>query len=145
MKILQNNLQLVRVEKRKSQTEVARALNIGRSTYAMYEKGKRLPDIGILYSLSLYYEVPMEYLYCEDTRRCVEELKLYLDMAAEEKKLLDMYRFLSDYERGKLVERAEMLVQEHNRMLNDSGRYDYDLAEKPYQGIGEYDKIIRIY
>lgn len=145
MDILQNNLQLIRVERRKSQTQVARALNIARSTYAMYEAGKRLPDIGILYSLSKYFKVPMEYLYCEDTRHCVEELKLYLQMSSDEKKLLDMYKLLSDYARGRLIERAELLMDEQQKMIRESGRTTPDFAKVPYHGVGEYDKIIRIY
>ncbi|MDD2218230.1 MAG: helix-turn-helix transcriptional regulator [Eubacteriales bacterium] len=145
MDILQNNLQLIRVEKRRSQTQVARALNIARSTYAMYEAGKRLPDIGILYSLSTYFNVPMEYLYCEDTRRCVEELKLYLKMSSDEKKLLDMYKFLSNYARGRLMERAESLMDEQQSMTSESRTTCLNFAEVPYSGVGEYDKIIRIY
>lgn len=145
MDILQNNLQLIRVEKRRSQTQVARALNIARSTYAMYEAGKRLPDIGILYSLSTYFNVPMEYLYCEDTRRCVEELKLYLKMSSDEKKLLDMYKFLSNYARGRLMERAESLMHEQQSMTSESRTTCLNFAEVPYSGVGEYDKIIRIY
>lgn len=144
MEILQNNLQLIRVEKRKSQTQVAHALNIARSTYAMYEMGKRLPDISLLYSLSKYFDVPMEYLYCTDTRRCVEELKLYLKMSSDEKRLLNMYRFLSDYARGRLIERAELLMDEQEKMLRSDGE-PIDLTRAPYRGEGEYDKIIRIY
>ncbi|MDR1629676.1 MAG: helix-turn-helix domain-containing protein [Oscillospiraceae bacterium] len=43
-----------------TQQQVADALNIERSTYAYYENGKHLPNVGILSKLSRIYDVPID-------------------------------------------------------------------------------------
>ena len=46
----------------KSQTEVANALNVSRTSLSHYESGERVPDINVLYSIAKYYNVSSDYL-----------------------------------------------------------------------------------
>lgn len=52
----------LRIQHCKTQTEVAKALGISRSTVSMYECGEREPDLATLKKISLYYGVDMNYL-----------------------------------------------------------------------------------
>ena len=45
------------------QEDIARALNVSRSTYSYYEIGKTRPDPAVLGRLSVYYNVPISYFY----------------------------------------------------------------------------------
>lgn len=56
-KKLAKNLTDIRVDRDLSQKQVAKYLNIHRSTYAYYETAKTLPSILILIKLSEFYNV----------------------------------------------------------------------------------------
>ena len=45
------------------QEDIAKALNVSRSTYSYYEIGKTRPDPAVLGKLSVYYDVPISFFY----------------------------------------------------------------------------------
>ena len=53
----------LRKEKGLKQDEVAQAVGITRASLSYYEKGERSVDIEVLYKLSNYYNVSIDYLF----------------------------------------------------------------------------------
>lgn len=46
-----------------TQEEVAEIIDVGRTTYAMYEQGHREMDYALLIRLANYYKVSLDYLF----------------------------------------------------------------------------------
>ena len=51
-----------RMDRDKTQADIAKVLNISREVYGRYERGIRPIPVNLLYELSYYYKVSMEYL-----------------------------------------------------------------------------------
>ncbi|WP_258359981.1 helix-turn-helix domain-containing protein [Moorella sulfitireducens] len=62
MKTLGERLAALRKEKALTQAEVARRLNMGQSTIAMYERNKRSPDAETLQKLADFFQVSIDFL-----------------------------------------------------------------------------------
>lgn len=75
----------LRSQRKLSQRELARALNLGYSTIAMYENGKRKPDIETLEAICDYFNVSMDYMLGK------EDLSVRL-LDGEEMLIVDAYR-----------------------------------------------------
>lgn len=61
-----NKLKQLRISKSLTQSELAKELNIGQSAISKWEKGKTIPDVTTLKSLSAFYNVPIEELLQND-------------------------------------------------------------------------------
>ncbi len=59
---LQNVLKQLRTEKKITQTEVAKALNISQRTYSNYETGSREPSIETLIDMADYFNISIDLL-----------------------------------------------------------------------------------
>lgn len=59
---LHNVLRKLRKEQHKTQTEVAKAINITQRAYSFYEKGDREPSIDTLINMAKYFNVPLDIL-----------------------------------------------------------------------------------
>lgn len=55
-------------EKHLTQLDMAKYLNIAKTTYASYEQGKRMPDINIQKQLADYFGVTLDYLHGMDSK-----------------------------------------------------------------------------
>ncbi|CEP66138.1 Cro/C1-type helix-turn-helix domain [Moorella glycerini] len=62
MKSLGERLAALRKEKALTQAEMARRLNMGQSTIAMYERNKRSPDAETLQKLADFFKVSVDFL-----------------------------------------------------------------------------------
>lgn len=60
--MFKKRLKSLRTSTKLTQEETAKKLGIARTTYAMYEQGKREPDIATLNSLASYFNVSVDYL-----------------------------------------------------------------------------------
>lgn len=69
MKTLGSRLAALRREKELSQAELARMLNTGQSTIAMYERDKRIPNPEMLDRLANFFGVSVDYLLARTDRR----------------------------------------------------------------------------
>lgn len=55
-------LKELRKQKNLSQLEMANTLGVARTTYSMYEQGKRSPEISIIIKIAEYHNVSIDYL-----------------------------------------------------------------------------------
>lgn len=91
------NLKQLRKENKKSQTEVAKLLNITQQTYARYELETSEPTIDTLCKLADYYGVSLDFLV---GRTWANEFGY---MADNEKMLVTDFRKLNQYNQAKII------------------------------------------
>lgn len=64
-----NRLRELRKEKKLSQTELGKILNLAQRTISSYENGERFPDAFTLNTIADYFGVSIDYLLCRTTLR----------------------------------------------------------------------------
>ena len=100
-----------------SQSQVAEALNIDRSTYTNYELDKTRPNLETLVKLAHIYNVPKEKLLPDDDddaltfRDYARTDSLLQTLSKEERGLIAMYRALDNDEKAILREQIEKLAK----------------------------------
>ena len=102
-----------------SQLEMAKKFNLSRTSYAQYESGTRVPDMATLIEMANYFGVKMDSLLNADDKALINDVLLYNSMTQIEHELLETFALLSDYSKGKLLERAYILHEEENQFLKD--------------------------
>lgn len=60
--MLSTRLSYLRKQHKLNQTEMAKKLGMGRTTYAMYEQGNRSPDYNTLNQIADFFDVTTDYL-----------------------------------------------------------------------------------
>lgn len=106
-----HNLAILRQNAGLSQSALASKISISRSTYCQYEQGEHLPDVNTLYTLCKFYHVNIDTMLNYDANIVLQEYFMYQDYTLDETKLLTLYHSLSDFSKGRLIERAEELAQ----------------------------------
>lgn len=110
-----------------TQNQIAKMLNIDRSTYAYYETGKTRPDVTSLLVLAKIYSVSLdELLEDESTPKEVSDHHFVTDyvrgkknssriyeLSSEEKGLVGAYRTCTEEEQQKVLEYVSLIVQKH--------------------------------
>ena len=139
MKLLAANLKLLREQHELTQKQVADALNIERSTYTYYERGRTLPTFATIYKLAKIFNVSIDALAGVSLPSAAsqpEGERLYGDenggVLFQEPSLPPMYRVksplasLPDEEKGLLLkfrqlssEKKEELLQQLNKYLEE--------------------------
>lgn len=73
---LNQKLKMLRVYHNYTQSEIAKILDVDRSTYAYYETGRAEPSLGVLKMLSAIYHVSTDFLLdiSDDTATSVTHL-----------------------------------------------------------------------
>lgn len=64
--MLSNRLKNLRTKRNITQSDLAKRIGVARTTYAMYEQGKREPDYDTLQKIANFYEVSIDYLLGRD-------------------------------------------------------------------------------
>jgi len=105
------NLKRLRVSKCLSQAEIAAALKLDRSSLSLYESGRRTPDAEGLLQIARYFGVQMELLMETDPNRIVSEVACYEICSGSEQELLTIFRRLTPFSRGRLLEKAAALAE----------------------------------
>ena len=109
---LASNLKQLRLSCRYSQKELAEQLDINRSVLAMLERGARIPDAELLCRFAKIYGLPMEVLLNSRPDRIVQEWLEAQSSTQGEVRLIEVYRSLTLFSRGRLLEKAEDLLHQ---------------------------------
>lgn len=94
----------LRKDRKISQTKVAKALNMTQRMYSTYETGERKPTIDTLMDIANYFNVTLDYLTGNETKR-LEPL------TEDERKMLKSYRELNTIFQEKVTERIETFIE----------------------------------
>mgnify|MGYP002537571432 CR=1 FL=1 len=86
---------------------------------AQYESGSRVPDMATLIEMANFFGVKLDALLNADDKALISNVLLYSSMTQIEHELLETFAALSDYSKGKLLERAYILHEEENQFLKD--------------------------
>lgn len=124
---ISERLRELRVKFGYTQSQIAKLLNIDRSTYAYYETGKTHPDIASLMVLTKIYNISFdEFLGDEAAPKAVSDrhfVKDYVrgnknsshiyDLSPTEKDLVGAYRTCSEDEQKEMLNLAFSLIESH--------------------------------
>lgn len=105
------NLKALRTSMGLSQREVAERLGMDRSYYSLFETGRRIPDIDLLYSVARLFGVSMELLIEADPERIISQAAYYHVHSKDDQRFLALFHSLTPFSKGRLLERAEMLAE----------------------------------
>lgn len=131
MRSLGERLAALRREKELSQAELAKLLNMGQSTIAMYERNKRTPDPATLKRLADFFNVSVDYLLGRTDKRQGPE--------AEPRQQLEQPAFrreeglqylLADRHFARLLERIPDLSEEEKQSLAECWEWALRVIER---------------
>lgn len=108
-------LKELRISKNLIQNDIAKILNIPKSTYARYELEVSEAPIEIYFRLANFYGVSLDYLL--DNPNPVKEKKSEFSLHEEE--LIDIYRELSDYNKEVILRNMYILLPATERTKYD--------------------------
>lgn len=94
-----------------TQSQVAEGLHMCRSTYALYESGKKVPGADIILDLADYYHVRVDTVLRSGKERFVNNITLVDESNNKILHLIDTYYRLSPNGQGRLLERALALLE----------------------------------
>ncbi len=99
-----------------TQAEVSDGLHISRSTYALFEAGKKIPGADIILDLAEFYHVQVSTVLQTSNDQIIADALYSTERNEVLLSLVDTYHHLSPYSQGRLLERAlAMLEQEPAR------------------------------
>lgn len=117
--MLGNKLQQLRHNKKLTQEELAKALDISRGTYAHYEINKRQPDYGTLHKIADFFDVSVDYLLGRTNTPSPPEKK-------QSRHVIEIEADLSPESQEELKKFAELLkikeMAEHNKKQHKESR-----------------------
>ncbi|MDA1935458.1 transcriptional regulator [Bacillus cereus] len=97
-----NMLNSLRKDKKLRQEDMAKHLGIARTTYAMYEQGRREPDYDTLQKLADFFNVSVDYLLGRTNNR--DQIELSRDNFLKESELNLWFKEIKDASPEKLEE-----------------------------------------
>ena len=66
---INERLRELRIKSGYTQVQIAKILNIDRSTYSYYEIGKTTPDVTVLITLAKVFNIPIENLLSDEVKK----------------------------------------------------------------------------
>lgn len=122
-----DRLRELRVKTGFTQSQIAKMLNIDRSTYSYYEIGKTTPDLSTVVSLAKIFNIPLNDLLSDEiTHQSLAQPKFpanYLfskknsshiyELSSEEKELVGFYRVCSEQQRKAVMEHLMQMNPRH--------------------------------
>lgn len=108
------NLRYLRTVFGQTQSQVADGLHICRSTYALFESGKKVPGADTILDLADYYNVRVDTVLRNGKEKFVNNITTADDSKNQVLALVDTYYKLTPHGQGRLIERATALLEEEN-------------------------------
>ena len=107
----------LRVKSGYTQVQIAKILNIDRSTYSYYEIGKTTPDISVLITLSKIFNIPInDMLADEGTPEAVADSRSKSNFSYSKKNTSHIYE-LSDNEKALVGAYRACNAEQQNKLL----------------------------
>ena len=108
---LGQNLKILRASKDVNQNEMAEYIGLTRSSYAQYELGNRTPDAHTLYAIAKFYKIGIDLLFEPDLSKFLSEMTYSQIDGDNSQLLIDNFRRLSPFNKGRLVEYSQKLLE----------------------------------
>ena len=103
------HLKELRKSKNLSQNDIGKQLGITPQQYQLYESGKREILFHLAVKLAEFYDVSLDYI----AGRTNDKKGMYIpELSPEENQIINKYRMLDEKNKGKLIERLDMLNNE---------------------------------
>lgn len=109
--IIASNLRTLRISKQLTQAKVASFAGISRSLYAHYELGSRTQDAETLHTIAKAFEIDMDILFERDRDKFLSILASTPSTGSDTAMLVSIYKQLSPYSKGALMEKAFTLLE----------------------------------
>ena len=107
---LGDRLKMIRNVNQKSQNEIAEVLNTTQQQYWKYENNKQELPIRHLIALADYYSTTTDDIL-GITKNYLQEIQ-----SREEKEVINLYRQLDERDKGRILERIQMLILSTDRI-----------------------------
>ena len=119
MKIsINERLRELRIKSGYTQSQIAKILNIDRSTYSYYEIGKTMPDLSALVTLARIFNISLNELLADETKHAVvadsgtkneffegkKNSSHIYELSRDEKELIGMFRSFPEEQQKKVLE-----------------------------------------
>ena len=97
-----------------TQTEVADGIHMCRSTYALYELGRKIPGADTIVDLADFYHVRVDTILQSEGTKLLTDV-IFSDKCKDQSiSLVDIFYQLSPYAQGCLMERAVTLLEQES-------------------------------
>lgn len=94
-----------------TQAEIADELHISRSTYTLYELGRKFPNTDTLVDLASFYNIRLDFLLNSHANTYLRHMFSEEQSKRDLFQLIETYYQLSPNAQGRLMERAETLLE----------------------------------
>lgn len=105
------NIRYLRNIFRYTQTQVADGIHICRSSYALYELGRKVPGADTIIDLADFYNVRVDTILQPDRDKFVKDIFFSDKYKDQLLTLVEIFYQLSPYAQGCLIERARVLLE----------------------------------
>lgn len=95
-----------------TQAEVSDGLHICRSTYALFEAGKKVPGADIILDLAEFYHVRVSTVLQTSNDQIIADALYTAESNEVLLSLVDAYHQLSPYSQGRLLERVLVMLEQ---------------------------------
>ena len=113
-KIVADNIKQFRNIFGYTQAEVAEELHICRSTYTLYELGKKTPSTDTLIDLASFYDIRLDVLLDKNTNTYIQKVFSQSRNRQDLFQLIQTYYRLPPVAQGQLLERAKVLLEKED-------------------------------
>ena len=142
MKMFDTRLRTLRQEKKITQAELAKEMNVAKTTIAAYEQGKNEPNLSMLLKIADFFNVSVDYLLGNSDGRIISDQELYDRLGLTDdaiyclEHLCDISKNNERYK--KLLKNVNILLADFETLNAISDYIDSSLEEHQYAIVKSY-------